>query len=120
MKVLFRPLPIEARNAQMLVSSIEGTLLLGLMLWQLPNMIRNRHQIRQSPYMLFCFVYTSLFIWAWSAILNLGIIARQRSLVIPFVLALVAALGWSVQKDGPEPDSKMTSDSDHVLITRSG
>lgn len=112
LKVLFRPLPIEAHNVQMLASSVEGTLLLGLLIWQLPNMIRNRHQIRRSPYMLFCFVYTSLFIWAWSAILNLGILARQRSLAIPFVLALIAALGWSLEENGSEPDPRLASDSD--------
>lgn len=99
LKVLFRPLPYEARNLQMLISSLEGTALLVLMLWQTPNMVRNRRLLRQSPFLLFCIAYSAFFIWAWSAILNLGILARQRSLVFPFVFALVAALGWETQED---------------------
>lgn len=101
-KVLFRPLPFEANNLQMLVSSIEGALLLGLLAWRLPDMVRNHGRIRRSPYLLFSFVYSALFIWAWSAILNLGILARQRSLVIPFILALVAALGWAFKESADE------------------
>ena len=103
LKVLFRPLPIEADNFQMLASSIEGALLLGLLLWRLPHLVRNRRLIRDSPYLLFCFVYSCLFIWAWSAILNLGIIARQRSLVIPFILALIAVLGWAAEAPESKP-----------------
>lgn len=107
LKVLFRPLPIEASNLQMLMSSIEGALLLGLLAWRLPDMIRNRREIRRSPFLLFSFVYSALFIWAWSAILNLGILARQRSLVIPFILVLVAALGWASKEsaDGDADDA---------------
>jgi hypothetical protein len=99
LKVLFRPLPVEARNAQMLISSLEGVALLGLVLWQAPKMWRNRSLLRRSPYLLFCLSYSALFVWAWSAMSNLGILARQRSLVIPFVLALVAGLGWREEPD---------------------
>lgn len=94
LKVLFQPLPHQARNLQSLVASAEGVILLGLLLWQVPSMARNRSQLRKSPYLVACMVYVALFVWAWSAMLNLGILARQRSLVIPFLLALVAGLGW--------------------------
>lgn len=99
LKVLFRPLPNEARNAQSLVASAEGVILLGLVIWQIPAMFRNRAQLRKSPYLLLCLVYVALFIWGWSAILNLGIMARQRSLVIPFLLALIAGLGWQGDRE---------------------
>lgn len=94
LKVLFRPLPIEAGNAQMLIASLEGTALLGLVLWQAPAMFRNRKKIWRSPYLLYCAIFSFLFIWAWSSILNLGILARQRSLVFPMLFAVIAALGW--------------------------
>lgn len=93
-KVLFQPLPHEAENVQSLVASAEGVILLGLLVWQLPSMIRNRAQLRKNPWLVACTVYVTLFIWAWSAILNLGILARQRSLMVPFLLAIVAGLGW--------------------------
>lgn len=102
LKVLFRPLPVEANNLQMLASSVEGVLLLGLVLWRSPKIIANRRLIRRSSYLMFCLVYSALFIWAWSAILNLGILARQRALVIPFILALIVALGWDREEDGAE------------------
>ncbi len=104
LKVLFRPLPNEAGNLQSLVASAEGVILLGLVLWQTPAMFRNRAQLRRTPYLAFSLVYTGLFIWGWSAILNLGILARQRSLVIPFLLALIAGLGW--ESDEEEVDSE--------------
>lgn len=121
LKVLFRPLPPEADNLPMLASSIEGTLLLGLLLWQAPSLIRNRRQIRSSPYLLFCIVYSTLFIWAWSAILNLGILARQRSLVIPLLLAVVAALGWddseTVPSGADEKSGRVAISSDNSLLS---
>lgn len=114
-KVLFSPLPYQATNAQMLASSVEGALLLGLIVWQMPKMWRNRSLLRKSPYFLMSFAFMLLFIWAWSAILNLGIIARQRSLVLPFVLAVVAGLGWErirVASDdhvGEDPSGRLGS-----------
>jgi len=104
LKVLFRPLPVEADSLQMLASSAEGALLLGLLVWRFPHVLRNVRQIRRTPFLLFCFLYSGLFIWAWSAILNLGILARQRSLVIPFVLALIAVLGWTEEDDVAQPN----------------
>jgi hypothetical protein len=102
LKVLFRPLPNEAGNVQMLAASIEGTMLLGFVLWRLPAMLGNLRHLRSSPYLMFATVYTAFFVWAWSSILNLGIMARQRSLVLPFVLALVIGLGWPSEEPTPE------------------
>ena len=110
----FIALEVEAKNLQMLASSVEGMLLLGLILWRAPRIVANVRLIRRSPYLMFCTVYTALFIWAWSAILNLGILARQRALVIPFVLALVAALGWD-HENHPE----ITEPGTGVSMTRS-
>lgn len=93
LKVVFRPLPNEISNIQTAAAAFEGTLLIALILWRLPALVRNAGRLR-TPYMLMSFVYISGFIFAWSAISNLGIIARQRSLVIPFILALVVGLGW--------------------------
>ena len=99
LKVLVRPLPHEAGNAQMLAASAEGLLLLGLLLWRLPGILGNFSSLRSSPYLMMSAAFTVVFIWAWSAILNLGIIARQRSLVLPFVLALIIGLGWDERND---------------------
>ena len=96
LRVLVRPLPNEAHNPQALVSSlVEGTLLLALLLWRAPMIIRRATHRWRTPYVLFSVVYTAGFIYGHSAILNLGIMARQRSQVIPFVLALLVGLGFT-------------------------
>ena len=93
LKVLYRPLPNEASNMQMLIASFEGTALLLLTLWTLPRWWPELLKARRSPIVLYSAIYTLGFVIAWSWILNLGILARQRSLVVPFVL-IIFAYGW--------------------------
>jgi hypothetical protein len=93
LRVMFRPLPNEADTMQLLASSAEGTLLLLVFLFRLPWILRNMFRMRRTPYAIFAFLYTGGFIVAFSAILNLGILARQRSQVIPFFLALMVVWG---------------------------
>lgn len=95
--VLFRPLIYEGTSGQVLASALEGTALLGLVLWKLPMMWRNKGLLRERAYLLLCFFYTGGFVIGFSAVLNLGILARQRVQVLPFFLAVIVALGW------PEP-----------------
>lgn len=93
-RVVFRPLPPDAHNPQALVNSLlEGTLLLLLFLWRAPSIVRNLFRSWRHPYILFSLAFTVGFIFGHSAVLNLGIIARQRSQAIPFVLALLVELG---------------------------
>ena len=92
--VLFRPLLHEAGDLQNLLSAMEGTALLLITIWKVPEMWRNRRQLREKPMLLLAFLYTGGFIVAFSAILNLGIIARQRVQVLPFFLAALIGLGW--------------------------
>ena len=93
-RVLFRPFPNEAHNAQAFLSSVEGMLFLALILWRLPRMLANLRLIRRRAYLLFSLIYTVAFSVAFSAIFNLGILARERVQVIPFVLALLVGMGW--------------------------
>ena len=92
--VLFRPFPFEAHNAQAMLSSIEGTLLLALIIWRLPRMLANLRFVRRRPFLVFSLVYVVVFTVAFSAFLNLGILARERTQVIPFVMALLVGMGW--------------------------
>jgi len=94
LKVLFRPLINETTNIATLVSALEGTALLLLVVWKSPMMFRNRRMVRGNPLLLLSFFYTGGFIIAFSSILNLGILARQRVQVLPYLLALLITLGW--------------------------
>lgn len=88
--VLFRPFPFEARNIQMFVQGLEGLLLIYLTVRAWPQLRRLPKVLRRTPYVTFCLVYTSAFIWAFSGFGNFGILARQRVLMIPFFLVLLA------------------------------
>ncbi|KGN29043.1 hypothetical protein N798_15635 [Knoellia flava TL1] len=88
--VLLRPFPWEANNAQMLVQSLEGLLLLALAVHAWPQLRRLSSVLRRTPYVTFALTYTAAFIWAFSGFGNFGILARQRVLMIPFFLILLA------------------------------
>lgn len=103
-RVLFRPLPNEAHNGPALASSLEGTVLLGVLLWRLPWMLRRGMRIRRDPYILFALLFTIGFIIAFSSFLNLGLMARQRSLIMPYLLAMIVALGFGPPPDAEEPE----------------
>lgn len=94
LRVMFRPLIFEANSAATLISAIEGTALLLFTVWKIPQMWRNRKMVRGNPLLLLSFFYTGGFIIAFSSILNLGIMARQRVQILPFFLALLVTLGW--------------------------
>jgi hypothetical protein len=46
------------------------------------------------------FFYTGGFIIGFSAILNLGLLARQRVQVLPMLFVLIAGLAWDEKKKG--------------------
>ena len=92
-RVLFQPLPHEAHNAQAMVSAVENLALLAIIVMRLPWMIRRFRRLR-IPYVMMSAAFTVVFVVAFSAIFNLGILARQRAQVLPYLLTVVVALGW--------------------------
>jgi hypothetical protein len=87
--VLFRPFPWEAGNVQALATAVEGTvlLLLAVASWgRWTNLGRFR---AGRPYAVLCVAYLLMFVYAFSTFNNFGLLARQRVLVYPFLLALL-------------------------------
>jgi hypothetical protein len=84
--VMFRPLPLEVRTFTQLLSALESTFLLALVIIRRRRISGAISQILSDPYLRFAFVYTLAFAFAWSSVGNLGIIARQRVQVLPFLL----------------------------------
>ena len=109
LRVLFRPLPYEAHNPPAFASSLEGAALLLLVIWKFIPMVRRGFRSRRDPYMLFCIMFTFLFIIAFSSFLNLGLMARERSQVMPFFLAMIVALGFGPPKDAEDADAPETA-----------
>ncbi|MFM7271139.1 MAG: hypothetical protein ACKO2C_05845 [Actinomycetes bacterium] len=87
--VLFRPFPFEVHNVQSLLTAGEGVFLIYLC-WQSRRRWANLwHEMRYSPYVSFCMGIVLAFIYAFSAFSNFGILARQRSQVMPFFLVFL-------------------------------
>lgn len=87
--VLFRPFVLEAHNAQSLAAALEGSLLMLICLFRVPWGLAALRSIRRQPYVGFALAYTGIFIFAFSAVANFGILARQRSLLFPLFLVLL-------------------------------
>jgi hypothetical protein len=88
--VLFRPLPIEAHNGPVLVASLEGLFLLGLCLTSVRRLRQTWSQSRVSPYVAYSLGFTFAFIVAFSSFSNFGILARERTQVLPALFVLLA------------------------------
>ena len=88
--VVFRPLPWEAHSPQMLMQSLEGLVLLALTAKAWPRLRRLPQLMRRNPYVVFAMTYSLAFIFAFAGFGNFGILARQRVLMLPLFLILLA------------------------------
>ncbi len=85
--VLFRPFPFEAGSFAALFTSLEGTILLIMFVWNLPRLFRLPVSVITRPYLGFVATYVLVFCFAFSAIGNFGILARQRTQLFPIAVA---------------------------------
>jgi hypothetical protein len=107
LSVTFRPFPWEARNVQSLLASAEGGFLL-YMLWRSRRRLRNLWPwIRARPYIGLCLLYSALFAFAFSAVGNFGILARERVMQLPFFVALIALPDY---RPGQAPSDEQQDD----------
>jgi hypothetical protein len=90
--VLFRPLIVDAHNAQALISGLEGTLLLLLTMWRAPRVWAAVRTARRHAYVFMCLVFTGLFVVAFSSVANFGLLARERVQLLPFFFVLLTAV----------------------------
>jgi hypothetical protein len=88
-EVMFNPLPFNFHGKGELVAAIENTILLIVLL-------RSFRQLRivprvsvARPYVMMCLVYSVGWIYVFAALGNLGLIERERTLMLPFLLVLL-------------------------------
>jgi hypothetical protein len=86
--VLFRPFPFEAHNAQALLAALEGSLILIYSVIRIPWLIAALRSVRRQPYVIMALVYVGLFVVAFSSFPNFGLLARERTQVLPFYFIL--------------------------------
>lgn len=88
--VLFRPFIFEAGSAAGLVTALEGTVLMMLFVWNLPRLARLPGAMIQRPFVGYAVIYAVVFAFAFSAVSNFGILARQRTQLIPIIVLVLA------------------------------
>lgn len=90
LSVVFRPLPWEARSITSLIAAVETLVLLVISLASLRRIVRLRTLYLRRPFLVFASVFVLTFAVGFSYVANFGILARQRTQMMPMVLVLMA------------------------------
>jgi hypothetical protein len=107
--VLLRPFPWESPGAQGLLSSAEMVVLCGILGIAAFHRARGIWAQRSNRLLRLCVGYTIAFATAFASVGNFGILARQRSLLLPFVMAVVAC----AKRPGAQPDADADGAAEH-------
>jgi hypothetical protein len=89
-EVLFNPLPFNSHGFGERVAALENTVILVLILASLRNLRILPRAAFARPYVMMCLVYTATFIYSFAALGNLGLIERERTMMIPFLFVLLS------------------------------
>jgi hypothetical protein len=88
--VMFRPFPFEATNSTALAASLESTVVFGCLIVAWRRFGAYARWARKRPYLVVAAAYSVIFIYAFSSVGNLGLLARQRAQVLPMALMVLA------------------------------
>jgi hypothetical protein len=103
--LIFRPFPWEANSVQSAIAAAEGVLLC-LLVWKRRSSIKTAlRDAKNNGFILFICTFAVIFhvIFA-SAISNFGLLSRQRTMLLPFCLMLIAYVPGIVQ-GRPDPEA---------------
>lgn len=109
--VLYRPFPNEAHNLQARATAFESLVLLGLTITSWRQLIRLPSMMRRYPIIAFATVFILVFVIAFSAVGNFGILARQRTQALPFLFMLLALPKRRRPASGPDRDDTSADDA---------
>jgi hypothetical protein len=112
--VLFRPLPGEVNTAQGLVSGAEAGLLLIITATSWRRVWEAARRFRRQPYVTYAAAYLAMFAYAFAAIANFGILARERVQLTPLffvLLAMPAARSSAALAAAPDTDATDATDT---------
>jgi hypothetical protein len=111
--VLFRPFLFEAGNAQGLGIALEAMVLAALLVTALRRAARLPNVARNAVYVIFAATFVILFVYAFSSIGNFGILARQRSQVMPLLFVFLA-----LPRPAPEGEAEDIDDGSAARAPR--
>ena len=87
--VLFDPLPITAHGKSQWISALEDSVLLVVLLYSLRQLWYVPRVALARPYVALCLFFTGAFLYAFASLSNLGLISRERTVMLPFFLVLL-------------------------------
>jgi hypothetical protein len=85
-----RPFPWETHNLQALAQAMEGVLLMVLVLWRIKNIVRAFRASITDIYLRYIIISIIGLLMGFSAIANFGLLVRERAMLLPFILMLLA------------------------------
>ena len=86
--VLFKPLPFEVRSATQAFAAVENLTIMALIAASWRSLVAVPRQLRQSPFLVMCLLYSIGFLYVFSALGNVGLLARERTLLFPMLFVL--------------------------------
>jgi hypothetical protein len=87
--VLFDPLPFNAHSSGEKFQALQNTVLLGMLIVSLRNLRILPRAAFARPYLIMCFVYVVSFCYFFASLGNLGLIAREATVMVPLYLVLL-------------------------------
>ena len=133
-EVLLDPFWFNAGSTTQIVASLENTLIFAVFVYSLSRLRYLFRVCVQRPYILMALIYTLVFFYSFAALGNLGLIERERSLVLPLLFAVLAIpvarprerpYPWQKRRAkhkksrlGPSPDERVpTEPVTHTMAT---
>jgi hypothetical protein len=109
--ILFRPFLFEAHTSEQIATALEtvGLALLFVVSWR--RLLSVPWRLRAQPYVALSLAFVLVFFFVFAVISNFGILARERTMLLPFVLALlsVPALSTNTIPKKPVTSARDTS-----------
>lgn len=101
--VLFRPFPPESHGFKELLGATEALFLTGLFMVSWRRLRALPRRLRDEPYYALAVAFLLMFVYAFATVANFGILARERTQLMPFVFVLLAAPAPALAARRPRP-----------------
>lgn len=104
--VLFKPLPFEVASAGQAIAAAENLLIMGLLVTSLKRLWASVLMVRTNPLIATAWVYLIGFIYLFSSLGNVGLLVRERTLMLPMLLFLVCVEARQDPRRSPRARSR--------------
>ncbi len=106
--ILLRPFVFEADGGEQLITALEALFLAGLAIASWRRLVSVPFRLRREPYVAYATFTVLMLVFVLGTINNFGILARQRSQVMPFVFVLLCVtVATKVKEAKPRPQPRL-------------